>query len=462
MSRVRLVTVTAAALLLAPAAAHANGRFPTTVGIHFKPGDHQTFALAATWGLMTTKDGGQTFYWSCEEAVGFGGIYDPDYEFTRTGALLATTTSIDGLRVTRDLCHYEPAPPPLGVENPNADNPSTFVAQVEIGFDDRIYAAASNAISPTEVNSQIYLSTDDAVSWTVLANPGGGVDWWESLEASPVPLAGDQTRLFLAGYNFEDVTNNKLRVLFRSDDSGVTWDPLPVTDFTFGGNSSDLQIFAVSPTNADVVFARVQKASGSSIGDDIYRSINGGDSWTRVFQANDDVTAVVVRESGEVIVATALSGTFVSTDGGATFPATATDAATKINCMKERDDGTLFACGVSYAPDLMALGTGTVGDWTPIFTFDKLCAAVQCPHDTAQWDVCESQRWPATVEQYGIVPPAACGAAGPDAAPGDGGTDDPPPKTCCSAGTPTEALLLGLLVALPLSRRRRRKAQLPS
>jgi len=448
MSRVCLVTL-AAALLLAPPAARANGRFPTTVDVIFKPGDHQVLAQAASWGLFTSKDGGVTWYWSCEEAIGFGGIYDPDYEFTPTGALLATTTSYDGLRVSRDLCHYEPAAPPLGVANPSQDNPSTFVAQVEIGPDDRIYAAAS-----TPTNSKIYLSTDDAVSWTELADPGGGVDWWESLEVAPQLLSDGKTRLYLAGYNFEEVTNNKLRLLFRSDDSGVNWAPLPVTDFTFGGNLTDLQVVAVSPTDPDLVFARVKKANGSGIGDDIYRSTDAGGTWERVFQSGDDVTAVLVRRSGQVVIATALSGVHVSSDDGATFGAVVDH--TKINCLRERDDGTIYACGVSYTPDLMALGIGTeVGQWQPILTFDKLCAAVSCPHDTAQWEVCESQRWPGTVQQFGIVPPASCGLGGPDAAP----IDEPPPevKPCCSAGSPTETILLGLLVALPMARRRRRR-----
>jgi len=446
-----MVTLTLLALVAAPQVARGNGRFPTTVGVHFKPGDHQVLAEAVTWGLFTSQDGGQTWFWSCEEAVGFGGVYDPDYAFTRTGALLATTTSYDGLRITRDLCHYKPAPPPLGVANPSTDNNSTFVAQVEVGPDDRIYAAAS-----TPTNSQIYLSTDDAVSWSVLSNPGDGVDWWESLAVAPTLLDGGNSRLYLTGYDFEPSTAAKLRMLFRSDDSGVTWTTLPITDFTFGGTLSDLQIAAISATDPDVVFARVYKASGDTIGDDIYRSIDAGAHWTRVFQSGDDVTAVVPRKSGDVVLATALSGTYVSTDGGASFGESVDP--TKINCMAERDDGVLFACGISYAPDLMALGTATqVGQWTPMLTFDKLCAPVSCPHDTTQWDVCESQRWPGTVEQYGIVPPESCPAVvvppGPDAGP----DDITEPKGCCSAGSPAEALLLGVLIALPLTRRRRRK-----
>src|SRR5678815_2464803 len=77
---------------IAAGVAHANGRFPATIDVHFKPGDPDVIALQVTWGLITSTDGGATWHWSCEEAVGFGGIYDPDYAFTSTGLLLATTT----------------------------------------------------------------------------------------------------------------------------------------------------------------------------------------------------------------------------------------------------------------------------------------------------------------------------------------------------------------------------------
>src|SRR5438067_6045344 len=113
------------ALLLVPAIAHANGRFPQTVDVHFEPGDNNTIALAVSWGLITSTDGGATWRWNCEDAVGFAGVYDPDYAFTSTGLLLATTTSPDGMRMTRDRCTWTPAPAPLGPQN---GNPATFVA----------------------------------------------------------------------------------------------------------------------------------------------------------------------------------------------------------------------------------------------------------------------------------------------------------------------------------------------
>lgn len=442
-------------ILAAPTPAAANGRFPATIDVHFHPGNDDVFALQATWGLLTTSDGGQTWHWSCEEAVGFAGVYDPDYAFTPTGLLLATTVSRDGLRLTRDFCTWSPAPAPLGP--PNDVDPGVFIAHVEVGHDGAIYAMAS-----TGTDSQLYVSTDDAVSFGARSNPGGGVDWWQSFAASPVPLTGGQQRLFLTGYDLGQ-GGAKTRYLFRSDDGGVNWTPLPLTDFAFGGDGSDLEIAAVSPTDADVVFARVYHASGTTIGDDIYRSLDGGLNWTRVFQSTDDVNAVVVRATGNaVVLAEKLLGIHVSTDGGATFGAALADPQ-PITCMKERpSDDLLFACGDSLEPNNMALGTGTdPSAFTSVFTFSQTDDAYACAAGTVQRDICYDTRWCSIACQFGITirPEDGCDpcTVAPDAAPGgpDAGTGEPP-KECCSTGTPESTALLAMGVALLLLKPRRR------
>lgn len=452
MSRTRLLPWGAAlAVVLASGVARGNGRFPKTIDVHFKPGDHDVMALQATWGLITTFDGGATWHWSCEEAIGFGGVYDPDYELTSTGLLFATTTSPDGLRQTRDMCNWAPAAAPLG---PVGKTPAKFVSQIEVGPTGTIWVATPYELAP---DPQIYRSIDDGMTWTPLSRPLAGlVDWWESMKVAPTLLAGSQTRIYLTGYGFSG--GNKLRYLVRSDNGGGSWTDLGVDEFTFGGDGADLQIAAVSPTDPDLVFARVFQANGVGIGDDIYRSDDAGATWSRVFQAGDDVSAIVVRQTGQVIAATALSGVHLSADGGQTFGAAIDD--TKIECMKERDDQLLFGCSIGQIPDNMALATATaVGDWTSILAYSEIDDAYECSAGTLQQDVCYDLRWCFTACQFGIELPPECPACDADAGPGGpdaGDGEDPPKKTCCSTGDPTSAVLLALLVAAPLARRRRR------
>jgi len=444
-------------LALAPAVAHANGRYPTPVDLHFKPGDHDVMALGATWGVLITKDGGDTWGWICEGGVGFAGVYDPDLAFTSTGLLLATTTSADGLRLTRDFCSWEAAPPPLGSPD-GGITPSIFVSQVEVGPDGKIFAAASNG-----VDSQIYLSTDDGESFAAISNPGGGIDWWETLAIAPTLLAGDQTRLYLTGYDIA-AGGVKTRYLFRSDTSGATWTALPVTDFGFGGDMSDLQIAAVSPADPDLVFARVYQANGSTVGDTIYRSANAGAGWTQVFAAGDDVLGVLVRASGDVVLATRLnaasdptSGVSVSTNGGVTFATPVLGPTTY--CLRERDDGVIYACGDGLDPELMAIGTGTApGTYTPILDFRQVDDVIDCPSGTHASDTCDPL-WCGVTAQFGIPGfEEACAVvdAGP---PPDGGGVDPPDKSCtdCSGGGPGGTALLAVFAVVPLLGRRRRR-----
>lgn len=443
--------VTVAVALAAPGAARANGRFPQSIDVHFKPGDDQVMALQVTFGLIVTTDGGAHWRWVCEEAVGFGGVYDPDYAFTSSGLLLATTTSADGLRLTRDFCNWSQAPAPLG---------NTFASQVEVGSDDTIFVAAAGGD-----DAQIYVSDDDGATIAPRSSPGVAGDWWESLTVAP-STSGATTRLYLTGFRL--VSGLKQRMMFRSDDAATTWVPLPITDFAFGGEGADLQIAAVSPTDPDLVYARVFQANGMGIGDDIYRSVDAGQTWTRVFQSGDNVTAVVIRQSGQVVLATQQSGVHVSTDG-VTFgtPVATTPAA---YCMQEHG-GVLYLCSNGFLPDEMALGTGaTAGTWTPILAYKDIQDAVSCAEGTAEHDVCAVQRWCPTVCQIGFDDPdCVCVTPTIDAGPGcpagqvltDAGScvAEPPKDSCCNVGGgPGGAALLAVLVALPLTRRRRRRA----
>jgi hypothetical protein len=94
-----LVGLFSVALTL-PTEAHANGRFPATVNIQFQTGKADFLLLPATFGLLLSRDGGESFRWVCEEAIGYGGTYDPDYAVRQNGDIYATTFA--GLRVSRD------------------------------------------------------------------------------------------------------------------------------------------------------------------------------------------------------------------------------------------------------------------------------------------------------------------------------------------------------------------------
>src|SRR5262245_53416279 len=66
--------------------AGANGRAPATSTIHFRQGNDQDVIAGMTFGAVLSHDGGATWQWMCEAAVGYGGMYDPSYQYTASGA----------------------------------------------------------------------------------------------------------------------------------------------------------------------------------------------------------------------------------------------------------------------------------------------------------------------------------------------------------------------------------------
>src|SRR5256885_575262 len=146
------------ATLAASSVAQANGRPPGTSTIHFQRNHEDHILAGLTFGVIESTDNGQTWEWLCEDAVGYGGMFDPVYAWTDSGAILATT--FHGLRVDRTGCDFE--------LQPNTGNCSTapdaglarctFITTVTQLPDGTLFYGASD---PND--AQIYKSTNDAV-----------------------------------------------------------------------------------------------------------------------------------------------------------------------------------------------------------------------------------------------------------------------------------------------------------
>src|SRR5688572_15919441 len=169
-----------ATALLSGGTAHANGRFPATVNVRFHPTDTDFILVPATFGLLVSKDGGDSFQWVCEQAIGYTGTYDPDYVITDAGDIYATT--FDGLRVSRDPGRrWEPLGAPLDA--------GVFINQIERGPDGRIWATTSTG---GELND-VYVSTDgEDFAGTGLES----MNWWLSIATT----AADPDRIYATGY----------------------------------------------------------------------------------------------------------------------------------------------------------------------------------------------------------------------------------------------------------------------
>ena len=96
--------------------------------------------------------------------------------------------------------------------------------------------------------------------------------------------------------------------VFKSTDGGNSWVSTSLTE-DFGGTNA----IEVHPTNGNIVFV----AGGKGV----YKSINGGQTWTQVLtQSNFGATELLIHPTNDqVVFAASEKGLFRSTDGGSNW-----------------------------------------------------------------------------------------------------------------------------------------------
>ncbi|MDQ3341909.1 MAG: MYXO-CTERM sorting domain-containing protein [Myxococcota bacterium] len=434
-----------ACLLALGAEALANGRPPQTSTINFRPGNDSEIAAGTSFGLLISKDGGATWRWMCEDALPYGGMYDPDYEIMTSGTLFATT--FDGLKVNRDGCVF--ASTVLAPPEPELK----FFSVVARASNNTFYAASAD---PTDGN--VYKSMDEGMSFMPLPAPGQLNDWWQSMEVAP----SDPNRIYLSGYRFvqtPDAGTKKVFLLFTSTTAGASWTPLPLTDFVAMSNST-IEIAGVSRTNPLHVFARVT-LEDNAIADGIYESTNGGQNWTKILTKMGSI-AFVMRANGDLVAGTQTQGVFRRAMGQTTW--TELTTAPHINCLVENAAGEVWACTQNYGiPQIPMDGYGIMKSsdlvtWTPVLKYQDIFEPVACPMDTLQYMKCDRPAatgaplgWCGLCDQLGCDPKRSCVAA----------VDGPPPKKegCCETGGSSGggALAVGAMVGIVLRRRRKKR-----
>lgn len=430
----RLFLALCASLALATTAA-ANGRNPQAVGVYFRPGDSNAMYVGTTFGLLASNDGGCTFDWMCEQSIGYGGTWDPHYAVSMDGTIFATT--FDGLRMSRDGgCTFSTVAPTNGL----------WIDALTIGPTGEVWIG----IAETGGVNDIYSSKNNGASFESKGRQSAET-WWKSVKVAP----SNPARIYITGYQ---VANTPAAYVYRSDNGGADWTPTSLANVMFGATPV-VRVKAIDPINPDVLFM-ASEAANPPAGDRLYRTPDGGATWTEVLTTTASVHDVLFTDSMHVFVATQIrtatsvvgGPTYASTDGGVTFTEMA--GTPRLACLAQAPDGALVGCGANWEPDFKAIARSTDGGatWTKVFRFSEMHDAVQCSDGTVQHDMCDVMLWDCPMcgtdlkRQFTVKGPS-CGASD---------TSTPPKKSngCCGAGDPVGAVW-ALVVWFGLARRRR-------
>lgn len=429
--------------MLCPSTAAANGRAAETSSIHFGP--NGSVAAGMTFGLLVSHDGGATWHWSCEDALGYGGEYDPVFTYAASGALFST--SFGGLMRTEDSCTVG-ATTSLGTK---------FVSAMTRGPDNALYVALAeptNTLTMAPGDTAIYKSTDDGVTFPTSAMPSPIGTWWYSVEVAP----SDPQRVYATGFRVE--LGERVVKAFRSNDGGASYQPMGMTGLT-STSSSAMLLVGVSAQDPDLLYARVTYQDNLPNNDALFRSIDAGATWTKILQKPASLSAVV-RRNGDVVVANRYADAWLSHTNGDTWETLA--GAPHTNCLVENSAGEVWACTQNYAPsdetrdDAGIMKSTDLATWTPVLKFQNITGPIECPAGTVQRDACVAERWCTMRRQFGIVAdPTACPAL-TDGEPmiGDATTNKPPGSGGCCDANAESSLGLAWLVLLVMRPRRSR------
>ncbi|AUX46831.1 hypothetical protein SOCE26_083400 [Sorangium cellulosum] len=383
--------------LAASTSAYANGRYPSAGQLLVDPADPDHLVIRATYGVLTTSDGGERWSWICEAAIGYSGFEDPMMVLTGDGSVLAGL--FDGLSATHDRgCQWEPGAG--GIAERNIVDLS--IDRAEPGS---VILLGSSVLSGDEILSQVWESKDDGRTWAQAGADLPSTFLGVTLDSAP----SDPRRLYVSGrWNGPSFQG----ILKRSLDRGRTWEDFDIP----GSDDRNLPyIGAVDPGDPDVVYVR-RDGDGA---DALLVSRDGGATWREVFQAVSLLGLALSPDGTKIAVGSDMDGLWIAPTATLEFTQV---GSLGVRCLTWTPQG-LFACADEPVDGFTAgISTDEGRTFSPLMTLDRLCGPPPaCGSDSATGATCPAL-WPATASFLGGTGPCGDGAS-PNAATSAGGSE---------------------------------------
>jgi MYXO-CTERM domain-containing protein len=434
------VALVAAAVLSVAGPARANGRYPASGQIAVDPKDPGVLLVRATYGLLLSHDGGLTWSWICEGAVGYGNQEDPMMGFTAQGTILGGL--FEGLSIgSNDGCQWSFVPG--GIQN-------RYVIDLSVDKADPSQAVLviSNSTGTDDAGDPVFLTelwqtADSGQTWAQ-----AGVDMPHAFLGLTVDSApSDPQRVYVSGrYGPPDYVGT----IQRSDDRGATWQALPVT----GADSMHLPyIGGVDPNNHDVLYVRLD----ADPSDTLVVSRDGGTTWSTAYSATGKLYGFAISPDGTMVA------TGGDSDGVLVAPASTLKFAKVSNvgvkCLTWTTSG-LYACADEFKDHFTAGVSHDQGKtFTPLLHLSAVCPLVCAEADSGVNALCPMS-WASVATTIDATPCVDGGADGGATGSSSGG-GSPHGCSCSLAGGPAGGAALlalaGLAAAIGLRHGRGRR-----
>ena len=373
--------------LLGPTPARADGSFPEPRQILLPADRPEQIILATNFGLILSEDSGETWLFSCEQALS---AYAGQYLLAAQGSHRIFATTGAGLVYSDDdSCSWTAAGGTLSDVVP-------YALAVDPSNGQRVYAIGVLR-EDLHAGESIYVSDD------------GGLTFGAPVFTAPVRSAlltvlvapSRPSRLFATMF----ATPENHPILLRSDDSGEHWEVAANLVQSLG--ESPFELLAIDPMDENTLYVRVLGASAETLA--ITR--DGGLSFVKSVSIPGKLKAFLKLASGTILVGgtagTAAIG-YRSQDGAQTFEPW--PEAPRVHALAERN-GKLYVAGENFWDGYAIAESDDEGaHLRPLTGFNQVQGVKSCASDLCA----ESCAYYAGINLW---PEAVCAAVGnpPDA-----------------------------------------------